>query len=187
VRVLEQPQPNRLTALARAHFPHICCSAAALLRNKSGHRRNRRPIAPKHPVPTAPAASSLHYSCFIILPSFLATGACFSKVEVKTPVPTEVLGVLPTHKRSPVSCTATLPDASECAPPPKCPLKAIGHLAVLCATWRSRTWRRANSCLSRLKSTIKITTSPLGARQSRIGLQRDPRTQTPELRCRRNR
>ena len=29
-------------------------------------------------------------------------------------------------------------DASERAPPPKCALsKAIGHLAVLCATWRS--------------------------------------------------
>jgi hypothetical protein len=39
--------------------------------------------------------------------------------------------------------------------------KAIGHLAVLCATWRSRTWRRANSCLSRLKCTNKITNSPL--------------------------
>jgi hypothetical protein len=67
--------------------------------------------------------------------------------------------------------------------------KAIGHLAVLRAIWRSRTWRRANSCLSRLKSTNKITTSPLqdlafrlppGPRQSRTGLQWDPRTQTPE-------
>jgi hypothetical protein len=44
-------------------------------RNKSGHRRNRKPIPP----------NTLFDRTNGYLSSFLGTGACFSKVEVKTP------------------------------------------------------------------------------------------------------